>query len=463
MRKMTEEQFRKYSTTGNLYMIIMRVGTPLAIFALFNSLFSLLDTMMASHIGTIAVSTVAYINQLRMILNSVGSGLITGAMILINRAFGADDRERAGALLCRLVRLIIITSALFLLLIPFIPQILRLISTPEEFIDEGSEYFAVMIATTIVNFINLVYINVEKTRGGTGIIMVLNIVTMMLKLLLTALFIYVLDGGIIFIALATLITQSLFAVYSAVRLGDRNSIFTVSVKGILRGEKGLGRKIIGIAYPVTVEDAAFSLGKTVVNSMASVYGAEIIGALGISNNVCGIATNLENGYSDSSSAIVSQNIGAGKYIRAVDAYRANIVITFIVSLISVAVLWIFQNPLISIFATSRTGIDMEFMSTIKGIFIYDLLGCLALSLNGAGMDFLLGMGKTKITLVLNFCRIFLLRIPVLYILQRIISDGDTVLGVMMMISNCSIALLTTAVCIREAGKLREKEMEKPAV
>ena len=160
---------------------------------------------------------------------------------------------------------------------------------------------------------------------------------------------------------------------------------------------------------------------------------------------------------------MSQNIGAGKYIRAVDAYRANIVITFIVSLISVAVLWIFQNPLISIFATSRTGIDMEFMSTIKGIFIYDLLGCLALSLNGAGMDFLLGMGKTKITLVLNFCRIFLLRIPVLYILQRIISDGDTVLGVMMMISNCSIALLTTAVCIREAGKLREKEMEKPAV
>ncbi len=463
MRKMTEEQFRKYSTTGNLYMIIMRVGTPLAIFALFNSLFSLLDTMMASHIGTIAVSTVAYINQLRMILNSVGSGLITGAMILINRAFGADDREKAGALLCRLVRLIIITSALFLLLIPFIPQILRLIATPEEFIDEGSEYFAVMIAATIVNFINLVYINVEKTRGGTGIIMVLNIVTMMLKLLLTALFIYVLDGGIIFIALATLITQSLFAVYSAVRLGDRNSIFTVSVKGILRREKGLGRKIIGIAYPVTVEDAAFSLGKTVVNSMASVYGAEIIGALGISNNVCGIATNLENGYSDSSSAIVSQNIGAGKYIRAVDAYRANIVITFIVSLISVAVLWIFQNPLISIFATSRTGIDMEFMSTIKGIFIYDLLGCLALSLNGAGMDFLLGMGKTKITLVLNFCRIFLLRIPVLYILQRIISDGDTVLGVMMMISNCSIALLTTAVCIREAGKLREKEMEKPAV
>ena len=450
MRKMTEEQFRKYSTTGNLYMIIMRVGTPLAIFALFNSLFSLLDTMMASHIGTIAVSTVAYINQLRMILNSVGSGLITGAMILINRAFGADDREKAGALLCRLVRLIIITSALFLLLIPFIPQILRLIATPEEFIDEGSEYFAVMIAATIVNFINLVYINVEKTRGGTGIIMVLNIVTMLLKLLLTALFIYVLEGGIIFIALATLITQSLFAVYSAVRLGDRNSIFTVSVKGILRREKGLGRKIIGIAYPVTVEDAAFSLGKTVVNSMASVYGAEI-------------ATNLENGYSDSSSAIVSQNIGAGKYIRAVDAYRANIVITFIVSLISAAVLWIFQNPLISIFATSRTGIDMEFMSTIKGIFIYDLLGCLALSLNGAGMDFLLGMGKTKITLVLNFCRIFLLRIPVLYILQRIISDGDTVLGVMMMISNCSIALLTTAVCIREAGKLREKEMEKPAV
>ena len=64
MARMTEAEFREYSTTGNLYKLILQVGTPLAIFALFSCLFSILDTMMASHIGTIDVSAVAYFNQL---------------------------------------------------------------------------------------------------------------------------------------------------------------------------------------------------------------------------------------------------------------------------------------------------------------------------------------------------------------------------------------------------------------
>ena len=110
MARMTEAEFREYSTTGNLYKLILQVGTPLAIFALFSCLFSILDTMMASHIGTIDVSAVAYFNQLRMILSSIGSGLITGSMILINRAYGAGNNKKAGELLNTLIRLIIIKS-----------------------------------------------------------------------------------------------------------------------------------------------------------------------------------------------------------------------------------------------------------------------------------------------------------------------------------------------------------------
>ena len=91
--------------------------------------------------------------------------------------------------------------------------------------------------------------------------------------------------------------------------------------------------------------------------------------------------------------------------------------------------------------------DAVFLSDIKRIFVYDIFGCLALSLNGAGMDFLLGLGKTKITLIINFTRIFLLRILVLMILQHLIADGATALGIMMLISNGCCAILTTSICI----------------
>lgn len=459
MRKLSETEFREYSLSGNYYRIILKVGTPLAIFAFFNCVFSILDTIMASHIGTIAVSTVSYMAQLRMILNSIGSGLITGSMILINRAYGAGDKEKAGELMNTMVRLLLVMSALFILMIPFVPIILKAISTPVEFIDEGIAYFRILIAATVVNFINLVYINVEKSRGNTKTIMIINIITMIIKLGLSAISVYVLEKGIVYIAGASLITYSLFALYSIPHLFERNSIFCIKPSLVFR-KSCYSRKIIGISCPVAVEDSAFSLGKVVVNSMASAYGAEMVGALGVSNNMCGLASNLENGFSDASSSIVSQNYGAGKFRRTVETYKANIVITFIVSALALLFLNIADDFLIRIFSTSRNGFDASFMTMIRSVFVYDSLSCLGIAFNGAGMDFLLGLGKTKITLFLNFMKIFVLRIPVLLFLQRFIEDGSTALGIMMMISNCGIAIPTTAICFAISRRLIAMEKKK---
>ena len=457
MRRLTESEFREKSLSSNVYLLIIQVGTPLAVFALFASLFSLLDTIMASHIGTIDVSTVAYMNQLRMILNSIGTGIGTGSMILINRAYGAGDKAKTNELTNTLVRLLLILSLIFLLMIPFVPAILRLIKTPEEFISEGSAYFRILITATVVNFVNLIYINVEKSRGRTGVILVANLSMMVIKLIFSALFVYVLDKGIAYIALSTLISYSTCAIYALPHLFDRNSIFCIRPSLVFHTKKGYSKSLLSLSFPVAVEDSTFSLGKVIVNSIASSYGAEMIGALGISNNVSGLAASFENGFSDASSSIVSQNYGAGKCRRAIKVYIANIIITFIASLFALGVLYAFSDKLIPIFATSRNGFNAGFMETIRRIFIYDSLSCFGIAFNGAGMDFLLGLGKTKVTLVLNFLKIFVFRIPVLFILQMFISDGATALGVMMMISNCGVAIPTTLICIHVARNLIKEE------
>ena len=457
MRRLTESEFREKSLSSNVYLLIIQVGTPLAVFALFASLFSLLDTIMASHIGTIDVSTVAYMNQLRMILNSIGTGIGTGSMILINRAYGAGDKAKTNELTNTLVRLLLILSLIFLLMIPFVPAILRLIKTPEEFISEGSAYFRILITATVVNFVNLIYINVEKSRGRTGVILVANLSMMVIKLIFSALFVYVLDKGIAYIALSTLISYSACAIYALPHLFDRNSIFCIRPSLVFHTKKGYSKSLLSLSFPVAVEDSTFSLGKVIVNSIASSYGAEMIGALGISNNVSGLAASFENGFSDASSSIVSQNYGAGKCRRAIKVYIANIIITFIASLFALGVLYAFSDKLIPIFATSRNGFNAGFMETIISIFIYDSLSCFGIAFNGAGMDFLLGLGKTKVTLVLNFLKIFVFRIPVLFILQMFISDGATALGIMMMISNCGVAIPTTLICIHVARNLIKEE------
>ena len=129
----------------------------------------------------------------------------------------------------------------------------------------------------------------------------------------------------------------------------------------------------------------------------------------------------------------------------------------VASIIAISFLFLINDFLLDIFATSRTGYDASFKENIRKIFIYDSIGCLGIALNGAGMDFLLGLGKTKITLVLNFLKIFVFRIPVLFILQLFIKDGATALGIMMLVSNWGICIPTTIICASTVRRLRNKE------
>ena len=56
-------------------------------------------------------------------------------MILINREYGAGNNEKTSVLMNTLIRLILIISLIFLMMFPFIPWLLKLISTPDEFSD----------------------------------------------------------------------------------------------------------------------------------------------------------------------------------------------------------------------------------------------------------------------------------------------------------------------------------------
>ena len=462
MRRLSEKEFREYSLSANVYSLIIQVGIPLAVFALFASLFSLLDTIMASHLGTLDVSTVSYMNRIQTILNSIGTGIGTGSMILINRSFGAKDEEKTNELVNTMVRLLLILSLVFLLMIPAVPWLLRLAKTPEVFIREGSDYLRFLIAATIVNFVNLVYISVEKSRGRTGVILICNLSMMALKLILSALFIYVFDKGVTHIALATFITYGSCALYAMTQLFNRNSVFCIRPSRIFRSRKGYAKSLLRMSCPVMVEDSAVALGNFLVNVIASSYGPMMIGALGVSNNVTGLAASFENGFSDASSSIVSQNYGGSKFKRVVHAYKANIVITFLACFFALAILYAVSGTIIPIFATSKDGFDAQFMETIRRIFIFDTIGCLGIALNGAGIDFLLGLGRTKLTLFLNFLKIFVLRIPLLFLLQNFICDGGLALGIIMLVTNCGIAIPTTIICAKVAKELREREDKSPA-
>ena len=86
-----DERFLKKSLNGPMWKVILTIGAPLALYQSLSQVFTILDTMMASHISPTSVSAVAYLAQLNFILSALGGGLAMGAGIQISRAYGEGD------------------------------------------------------------------------------------------------------------------------------------------------------------------------------------------------------------------------------------------------------------------------------------------------------------------------------------------------------------------------------------
>jgi Na+-driven multidrug efflux pump len=75
-------------------------------------------------------------------------------------------------------------------------------------------------------------------------------------------------------------------------------------------------------------------------------------------------------------------------------------------------------------------------------FRYEVWATVSLAVSASVMALLIGFGFTKLTLFLNVCRIFIFRIPVLWFLQNHTDVGAAAAGLVMLISNLLVGVLS---------------------
>lgn len=343
-----------------------------------------------------------------------------------------------------------VLSAVILLLIPFTKQILTFAKTPPELIAEGNTYFQLQLLAMVIIFFNNVFIAIERARGETKLIMKMNIIVILTKTSLTALFVYVLKGSIVTMSLATIISQSTLMVIGLIRMNREKNAFGFSI-GFVSFNRRLSRPMIVQSVPLIVERALFSMGKLMVNSMSTLYGVLTVGALGVSNNLGGFASAPQNGLQEGAASVISQNIGAGKFDRALQAFWSVLVYNLIAGAVAYAIAMGFLQQISSMFSQN----DPEFQRLIMKIFRFEAMGFVPLGINAAVMALLYGLGKTKISLLISMSRVFVFRVPVLWLLQNFTNLGSESVGIVMMVSNISvafIAILAAAVVIPAAKK-----------
>lgn len=449
-----ESERRLFVLEDNMWKVVLAISIPLALYNAFNHLFSVLDTLMASQISSEVVSAVAYLSQIKIMFTAIGTGLSVSGGIIVARCYGAGDIKKARKYVNTLFFMAFAIGIFVLVtIVPFTKPILRFANTPAELIDIGSTYFAIEIIVIISMFINNVYIAVEKAKGNTKAILYLNLMVIGIKLSLTALFIYVFHWGITAMAIATLLSHFFLTVVAFYDLLRVDNIFRLSIKEV-HLSFAFVKPIIVLATPIFFERFAFSFGKVIVNSMSGAYGVMVIGALNISNHIAGIINGLGNGFQDGEASIISQNIGNQNYERAIDGFKKTLIITVVIALGGFIMMSIFMDPIIGLFAKG----DIAFAREIKNIFKYERHTFITLAVSASVMGLLYGLGHTRLALIINFIRLFLFRIPTLYLLQKFTTLGSESVGIAMMVSNGLVGLTAAIVgfvIIRDLKRKKE--------
>ena len=455
-----DESFRQYALTVSPMRVILSTCLPLALFQALQSIFKILDTMMASHIGSDAVSAVAALGQIALMITALGAGLAVGGSIKISEAYGRGDyeavRNRVATMYAMAVLVSVVVAAV---LIPFAVPFLRLLQTPEDLIQTGVGYFRIEILTLVVNFFNTAYIAIARSRGHAKKILVLNMVIIVVKLSLSAIFVYVLHCGVTMIAVATLIGQVLTLIYAIWTMVRDEGAFRFSLKNI-RFKKDTVLPILDLAYPVSAEKVLFQGGKVVVNAMSGVYGGLTVGALGISNNIGGLTTSWHVGFTDGAAPLISQNRGAGRHRRSLQIFWCLLALDVAIGVVGLAVVSGILPWLAQVFTQSEEEFDPVFCEMIVDIHRWEMLGYITLGFNAAVTALLLGYGYTKLTMLLNVSRVFVFRIPVLWYLQQFTSVGPEAVGITMMVSNVCVGITAVIVAIPVLLKIRRLAREE---
>jgi Na+-driven multidrug efflux pump len=277
----------------------------------------------------------------------------------------------------------------------------------------------------------------------------LNILAMIIKLALYVLFIWVMGKtDIMWVAFATLIGQAVMFLILLMMMLEKNNVFAIRLNEF-RLNLGVCKSIFDISFPIFLGKFIFSFGKVSVNGMCKSYGPMVVGALGVSNNVNGLATNPINSFEEGSSTIISQNLGAGNNARALKTFKYSFIIATSLGIIGyVLIRFLLQDQIIGLYNQNEFAEGAgEFLALIKSIHRYDSLSIIALAVNAAVLGVLYGYGQTKMTMILNISRVFVFRIPTLWFLQTFHPEiGAEAAGFSMGISNIGIAL-ASLICL----------------
>lgn len=280
MKKIQDKGKRLFSNRDLIFLFV-----PLVIEQLLEYLVGLADSIMVAHIGEAAVSGVSLVDMIMVLLLSLFAAIATGGAVVAGQYLGKGDRAAAGTAMNTLLRFAILVSLVIMgLMYLFSDQILLGLfgQIAPEVYAHARTYLLFVVASIPFMAIYGVGASLFRTVGNARLPMMIMLLMNLLNVIGNAVMIYVLDFGIIGIAIPTLISRIGAAVIIMFfALNQSNELHFA--KGLRGGfKRAMIPRILHIAVPYGFENGLFHLGRVLVLSLISTFGTAAIAANAVS-------------------------------------------------------------------------------------------------------------------------------------------------------------------------------------
>ena len=400
----------KDMTEGAPWKRILEFSIPMLIGNIAQQLYNTADSIIVGHyVGDNALAAVGSAMPILNLLLALFVGISTGAGIVVSQSYGAKDRKGLTEAIGNCIALSVIASIVIMIIGPIISMpMLKMLGTPESIIywcdDYLKIYFWGMVGFFFYNMLSGVLRGLGDSLSALGFLLIAAVLNVLLDLW------FVRDMGVAGVALATVLSQGISAVFCYIKLAKMSDSFDLNLKTMKLIPAVAGR-IMKIGIPSGITQAIMATAGMVVLNLTNAMGEMVIACNVIVMRVDGFAMMPNFTFGQALSVYAGQNFGAGKYDRVGLGVRHGGMIASQISAVITLILMFFSPVLFSFFTDTPELIDLATrMIRIMAV------GYICMSLTQVLGGIMRGCGETVVPMWISITQTIIIRVPVAYLI-----------------------------------------------
>jgi putative MATE family efflux protein len=420
-------------TQGSMTRHLAAVAWPVSVSFLLQTLYNLVDAFWLGKLGKSALVAPTITMNIVFVGIALAMGLGQAGTTLISQYKGAGQAHKMSQAAGQSLLLQVAAGCFLAVLgLAFAPNLLRLLHTPEDSFTGTLIYMRWILAGVPLMFIFHIYQGIYTGLGDTIGPMRINVATVTLNIILDPIFIFGLGPvpamGVAGAAAATVISRGIASIL-AMRMLFGGGGFRIHMSDLHWNPQML-KKLLRIGLPLSIGQAATSLGFTLLIGIVNGFGSSVTAAFGVGHRVIMMVSVPAMALGQANATAVGQNLGAGFPERASLSVKRSAVLVTAILLPLTTLTFFFGGSLTHFFINDPEVINYGrdlFRITSFSVFAFSLI----LVLFGAFQ----GSGHTVPLMVVNAGRLWLIRIPATWFLAVFLGWGPLGLWWAMNLSN----------------------------